>query len=329
MALAMSVIFYLVWLVGIYNLGFLLASKILGSKVSEFEIGYGGPKLATFTLGNVRYTLSSLLGGSRVRLDEVDHLSPKYIILLCSGPFAVFLLSCFLAWGYLIRNGFEVVVPEGAVIIESTSADSAPNLKQGDIITMAGDQPIQDGWDLDQQLATWESGELVVIVIRDGHVRRINLNRYSAEQELGIVFSSLTESRRLGFFDTLKNVPGFLMREAVAFIEIPYLAVCGLLGSRPKTTSVFELHQNGALFLAQVLSLGLVVANILPLPGLVGEQALIATFEVLFQRRFSESTKASIWLVCLILTGIFVMIPKLEMWESIVRWTGINVKWSV
>src|SRR5207244_2997611 len=98
------------------------------------------------------------------------------------------------------------------------SSTTASQLKKGDVITRVGDQQVRDGLELFQKLNAWKSGELSLVATSDGQTRQVNLYRQVPEKskpdKLGIVFSSVTETKRLGLLAALKGGPGLLLKSA-------------------------------------------------------------------------------------------------------------------
>src|SRR3989442_8702834 len=172
MAMLASIILVSAWLLGIYNLGYILAAKVLGYTVSHSSIGTG-PTLHQFTLGSITFKLGAWPTGGSVAIKRHE-VTLRRLILICAGPMTIILLAFFLTWLQLVI-GFQKVTPQGAIVFDSSGAVSG--LQRGDLVIAAADHPIQSGLDLSQNLAGWKSGELVLTVTRGGQVRQVKLTR--------------------------------------------------------------------------------------------------------------------------------------------------------
>jgi regulator of sigma E protease len=345
-----SLLFLIMWLVGIYNFGYVLAAKILGYPVNEFSIGYG-PKLAGFTLGRTRFSLRLILIGGYVNIGRLE-ASLSSLFLTCCGPLAVILVSFFVMGLHLYR-GYDVIAPGGALIVEGPANETGLSLKKGDVVRRAGGQEIGQALDLVQQLDNWKSGELTLEVSRDARTYQVTLKRNlvadgSRLERLGIVFSSLTEKKRLGFFEAQFNSPYFLFRQVAGYVVV-FWVQWGLPGSKNVSlldTVYSSMSLQDILFVCGILAFSLGVLNLLPLPILVGGQALNIGIEMLLRRPLDSGFKErlqQIGFVILILLMAFVIIhdiyslssernksyePRSRTAVSVMSWSQANVRWQ-
>ena len=277
MVMLVSIVLVSAWLLGIYNLGYILAARVLGYTVSHASIGYGRT-LHEFTLGTTTFKLCALPvgGGVTVKRHEITF---RRLILICSGPVATILLAFFLAWLQLVI-GFQRIIPGGAVVLESRA--TGLDLQLGDLIIEAADQSIQSGLDLSEKLAGWKSAELTLKVVRSGQVRHVKLTRASGTngkgEPLGFVYSSLTETKRLGPIEALKKTP-----EAIVKLVAALMVTEGSLAP-PNPFSAAPTF-SGSLEFMVVGSLALGIFNLIPIPSLVGGDALVIAIELIRRRR--------------------------------------------
>jgi membrane-associated protease RseP (regulator of RpoE activity) len=277
MAMLVAFLMISMWLIGIYNLGYILTAKILGYTVSHSSIGTGR-MIYQFTLGATTFRLGALPTGGNVTIKRHE-VTFRRLILTCAGPATLILFALFLTWLQLII-GFQKVEPGGAIVIDSTSAETG--LKSGDLIIATADHPIQSGLDLSEHLAGWKSGELVLTVARDSQVRQVKLTYVPGTdgrlKPLGIVFSSLTQTKRFGPFEALKKTPEAILKLVTALMVSEGSVV-------PPNIFSSVLTINGWLGYMVVHSLLIGVTNLIPVPPLVGGDALVIAIGLIRKRR--------------------------------------------
>jgi membrane-associated protease RseP (regulator of RpoE activity) len=277
MTILVSILLVSAWLLGIHNFAYIYAAKILGFTVSHFSIGSGWT-VYEFTLGTTTFRLGALPTGGRVTVERPE-VSFRRLLLTCSGPIAIFLLAFFLAWLHMLV-GIQRVVPRGAVVLESPAAVS--DLQRGDLIIEAAGQPIQSGLDLSQALARWTSGELVLTIETSTQVRQAKLARLPGAndkmQPLGFVFSSFTETKRHGPIEALKKTPEAMIKLILAVLvgEGSLVALNAFYTAPTISASLDAII---------VIALGMVILNLIPIPPLVGGDALAMAIELIRRRR--------------------------------------------
>lgn len=301
MAIFVSLILISAWLLSLYNLGYIFVAKVLGYRVSQVLIGYGWT-LYEFTLGTTTFELRAMPLNGRVTVERHE-VTFKRLIVTCAGPMALLFFALFFAWLQLIV-GFERVVPRGAVVVESTAAGS--DLRPGDVIIEAAGQPIESGLDLSQKLASWESRELVLTVTTGTQVHQAKLTGFSeanAETHpLGIIFSSVTETKRLGPIEALKKTP-----EAIIKLVMGLLVTEGNLAS----PHLYRTAPTISASLAVVVggSLAMCVFNLIPSPPTVGGDALVMAIQLIHRRRRRDNrarAKAIVGIFGLVIVGILI-----------------------
>src|ERR1051325_7768625 len=104
---------FLVWLVGMYNLGHFLAAHLLGFQTTNFSIGFGR-LLGKFTIGYTHFELRAVPLGGFVKFREGES-SLRFILLCCSGPLMNVVVALFLSC-LVLKDGVEMIVPGGAVV---------------------------------------------------------------------------------------------------------------------------------------------------------------------------------------------------------------------
>jgi len=347
MLITVSIILIVMWLVGIYNFGYIFAAKALGYTVTNASIG-AGPVLYSFALGATSYHLSLIPIGGYVKIKERE-VSVKYLIFTCAGPLAMLLLA-FLITPIQLMVGSPHIVNKGAVIVESS--ENTPDLKKDDVIIMVGDHPVYDGLDLFEKLTNWNSGELTLLARRDGQDREIRLKRKFTEREskpekLGIVFGSVTELKQLGLLDSLKTAPGVMVKFIGHVIVSSILAFTHQMPRLlPPTSTSTSSRVSAALEVTSFLSSAFAIFNMLPIPVLIGGEASILAVELIRKRPFSDHRRERmqqvgfliVFLLMIIVLGsallsnFGIMLPfptiTAERIAPIVRWSSPNAYWS-
>ncbi|GEM_PF-2033223 len=330
---------------GIYNFGYLVAARIFNYLVEEFSIGIG-PKIASFMLGNTRFVLKLFFLGGYVKFRELRP-SFKSVVLICCGPLATILFS-FSAMSIYLYEGFEEIVPDGALIYKVPTEGTARNLQKGDVITAVNEYTISYATDFVEQLDNWGAGELNLKVLRNGKTHQIILTRNTSGdkmklQKLGVVFGSLTETKRVGIFEAIWQSPCSSVKMAIGF-------VAGMWGNSDfgitKNTMLGKIGAieslNDLLLCFSLVAFFVGVFNMLPLPWLVGGQAVYALVEILLGYSLKDSFKEAlnsisflVILIVLIFFMTFSFSPKSKTYKPrstavvlVINWSKVNIFWG-
>lgn len=331
-----------VWYTGVYNFGYLIAAKILGYSVTEFAVGFG-TRLAGFTFGNTRFELRAILFGGFVRIDSTER-TLKFLTLTCCGPLTLILLSFCLTCGQLVY-GFQEVTPQGALIIESShDGGGTAHLRGGDIVIMAGGEPVRNGVDFARQFNKWEAGDMPVVVFRNGAPNQFGTSLPESilkEKRVGVTFRSLTETKSFTLPDAIKLAPAAVIRSLVG-----HIAYMGASRTYPLALAALIRDKDEFIKIAIFMAIFLGVVNLLPIPTFPGAIMLTMVIELILRRPLNENFKErlmQVGLVFLLLIMIFVLIndglkilgvrdvswPDSQALLSFIEWSRLNYYWSV
>jgi regulator of sigma E protease len=297
-----------------HELGHFLAARARKVQVEEFGLGFP-PRLATlFTAGGTRFTLNVIpLGGFVRPKGEDDPSVPDGLsgaskatraIVLLAGPGANILLAlvAFVA-------AFKFAAPDyNRTTITSVAASSpaeAAGLQPGDWIVAVDDLTVTTYATL-QEVVTERLGQSIRLeVVRDGQSVFVALVPRAEPPEgqgpIGIVTGSprlkATWGESIAYgaqsiayqVDALIHLPAQLIRQE---IEPEQARLSGLKGMYDILAWAGEIDRSAdrpflTLNLVGVISLGLALANLLPIPALDGGRLVFVLYEAIFRRRIS------------------------------------------
>lgn len=297
-----------------HELGHFIASKLTGVRVKEFGIGYPPRILTLFELKGTKYTLNWIpFGGFNLPDGEDDPSVPGGFAgaskrvrstILIAGPAAnIFLafLAFLLAFRFSAPDFERVQVIQ---VVEGTPADQA-GILTGDIILSVGDQTIT-GTDTMVDAVKSRIGILTEItLLRDGHevtVEVIPRENYPSNQgPVGVTLGhpakamSWSGAAKIGLeniglqVNAILRLPGRLISGTASPEETRISGLKGIHDLLAWANSIDRSAQRPFLTLNMigVISTGLALANLLPLPALDGGRLMFILFETIFRRRIS------------------------------------------
>lgn len=330
-------------LVFIHELGHFLAAKRVGIRVEEFGFGYPPRLLTLCHRGETEYTLNAIPFGGFVRMaGEEDPSIPqslasksKLIRLTVLGAGAA--MNLLLAF-FLFSLTFLLGVPVPVEFHRIWITDVAPNspaetagLRIGDFILAVDKNPVQSTQELTAYIhehlgeeirlevqrgkeslsislvprQEWPEGQGPIGVIIQQYASKIEINTYPWWQALW-----------LGLRETLSTI--------VFTLYIPLLVLQGLMPVgvvRPVgPVGVAQMASDAAqqvvatgwwfplLQLMAVVSAGLCLANLLPIPGLDGGRILFVIAEAIRGRRISPEKEGMVHLIGMALLIVMMLI---------------------
>lgn len=303
------------FLVAVHEFGHFIVAKISGMYVTTFSIGMG-PKIASFQKGETEYVLSAIPAGGFVSVrgisgeaeDELDHDDPRLfqnrpiihrMLFTAAGPLMNFLLAivalmaCYLALGVnVVDNDSPPIVAE---ITEKSPAEAA-GLKAGDYITKINDQSVNTWVDVDNFMKDYKSGDLQVVVKRDGVTHETTLTpEYNEDLErpaLGVTKKLETTHKEVGVVEAFKQSTfmtvgmSTMVFDAVVDLVTGKTAVNdeegGLAGPVGIVNAIGDSVSQGVwnvVSMLAVLSVNFGLLNLLPIPALDGSRLLFLTIE--------------------------------------------------
>ena len=298
-----------------HELGHFLAARARKVQVEEFGVGFP-PRLATlFTAGGTRFTLNAIpLGGFVRPKGEDDPSVPDGLagsskatraLVLLAGPGANVLLALV---AFVAAYKFAAPDYERTTItdIAASSPAEVAGLQPGDWIIAVDDLPVTTYATL-HEAVTERLGESIRLeVMRDGQSVFVDLVPRAEPPEgqgpIGIVTgnprlqttwgeSIVYGAQSIAYqVDALIHLPAQLIRQE---IEPEQARLSGLKGMYDMLSWAGEIDRSAdrpflTLNLVGVISLGLALANLLPIPALDGGRLLFVLYEAVFRRRISS-----------------------------------------
>lgn len=297
-----------------HELGHFIASKLTDVRVKEFGIGYPPRILTLFELKGTKYTLNWIpFGGFNLPEGEDDPSVPGGFAasskrvrttILVAGPAANIVLA-FLTFLFAYKfyaPDFERV--QVIQVVENTPAAQA-GILTGDIILRVDDQQIIG---TDSMVAAVKSRIGVPTEIelsREGQEITVDViprEQYPSDQgPVGVTLGhpaktmSWSEAAKIGIeniglqVDAILRLPGRLISGAATPEETRISGLKGIHDLLAWANSIDRSAQRPFLTLSMigVISTGLALANLIPLPALDGGRLMFILFEAVFRRRIS------------------------------------------
>lgn len=297
-----------------HELGHYFAARLGGVEVEEFGIGFPPRLFTLFTAAGTRFSLNLLPFGGFVRpKGENDPSVPGGLagaskrvrtMVLLAGPAANIVLG-FLAF----TMAYNIAAPDPNRVMITDIAQDSPaqeaGLAAGDIILQVEATEINGFTSLQEAVSANVGQPTELIVERDGQRQTIEVvprpDPPPNEGAIGILLGNptrpvpLTEAIGLGWqsttlqFAEILRLPGRLIGGQVAPEEA---RVTGFKGIYDMVAWAGEVDRSAdrpflTLNLIGVISVGLAVANLLPIPALDGGRLVFVLIELVLGRRIS------------------------------------------
>jgi regulator of sigma E protease len=364
MLTVISFVVVLSLLVFVHELGHFVAAKRAGIKVEEFGFGYPLPNgLLTITLfrhGETTYTLNPIpFGGftrmageedpdaerglaSKGKLARIGVLSAGSVmnVLLC---IVFFTLSFMLGWPEPIE--FENIIITG---VRSGSPAEQAGLQVGDVIIRADGKYIDNPDELVTYTREKRDQEMLLVVKQGGRIVEIRVTpRLDSEgvSRIGVAIDAAPIKYGLktypfggAILQGLKQTLGII----VLTFYLPVWAIRGLISIemvRPigpvgiaqlAGQAIQQSVEIGWWFpilnLMALLSIGLAVANLLPLPGLDGGRIFFVIVEAIRGKRIDPEKEGAVHLIglaLLVTLMIFITYQDITTPVQTVDWTSM------
>jgi regulator of sigma E protease len=297
-----------------HEFGHFVAARARGVQVTEFGIGFPPRLLTLFHFKGTRFTVNAIpLGGFVRPVGEDDPSVPGGLagaskttraIVLLAGPGANILLGLLaftIAFKFASPDPTRVMVTQ---IATGSPAESAGILK-GDMVLALDEIVVGSFEDLRQATADHLDIPVVLTLLREGEEIEVGITPRSVHPEdqgpLGLTIghptrqASWTESAAYGANSVVLQVqnlallPSRLARGEVAPQEA---RVSGLKGMYDMFAWAGEIDRDAqrpflTLNLVGIISIGLAVANLLPIPALDGGRLAFVAIEALTRKRIS------------------------------------------
>lgn len=224
-------------LVFFHELGHFLFARLFGVRVEVFSIGFG-PKLFKFKRKDTEYALSLIPLGGYVKMfgddplnkDNVPEEERKFSFthkskwarfwIVFGGPCANFIMA-YVIFFFLLLGGEKL--PELKVgVVSSGTTFHELGVKTGDVLKKVNGNSVSNPSD---------------IVLQDGGVKTLTVERYGEEKTLNIAMEGEE------FFEEMMNYPPFLRRPILTDVDGNIFAVSFSAESVNWNTSLDEIAE--------------------------------------------------------------------------------------
>lgn len=336
-------------LVGVHEWGHYITARVLGIKVLRFSIGFGKPLFRYSNKHDTEYVLGMLPFGGYVRLLDTREADVpaseqpfafdkqavwKRMLVVLAGPGANILFAVIAYWMMFVV-GVDFIEPTiGAVKVDSIAADA--RLLPGMEITHV-DGRYTPGW---QQVVI---GVLNHVGDQDNMVVTANTRAGSQQfyldlqswpkadasrqplRSLGIKPSGALRYNRVQYAPTQAVVPA--LQETAQFVSFNFVMIGKLLTGKLALhvlggpIGIFNsagaaFYRGTGMFLEflAILSIGLAIINLLPIPGLDGGQFVYLLYEGVVRREVSLGVQVLLFrlgIIVLVVLSVQVLINDL------------------
>lgn len=295
-----------------HELGHFLTARLLGVRVDEFGFGFPPRLLTLFHAAGTRFSLNWIPLGGFVRIagendPEVEGglaSAPKRVraAVLLAGPAANVLLAILafvIAFRFAAPDLSKVLITG---VAEDTPADSA-GILPGDLVVSVDQLPIDSFESMIEAVSDRVGTETEIQVDREGDLLTIPLTPREEFPEgqgpMGVSLGNPSmimpwgQAINLGLTSTWAQVDGILRlpsRLLQGEIEPEEARLSGLKGMYDMLAWAGSIDRSSqrpflTLNLIGVISVGLAVANLLPLPALDGGRLVFVFLEFILRRR--------------------------------------------
>ncbi|MEW6567568.1 MAG: M50 family metallopeptidase [Chloroflexota bacterium] len=295
-----------------HELGHLLMARWRGVAVTEFGIGFPPRLIRLGTIGGTAITLNAIPFGGFVRIAGED--DPKVLdglaaaskttrtLVLLGGIFANLLLG-YLAFSAAYR--FAAPDPERVLItaVQPDSPAAQAGIEPGDLVLEVDGVPIRGIEGMQQTIAARLGQDVNITLSRQDQAIEVQLvprvTPPEGEGPIGVLLGNPTrrvgtiEALRLGAqsmayqFTELLLLPGHLLRGEVTRDQIRLTGIKGMYDMVSWASDIDRSNQRPflTLQLAGLISVGLAITNLLPVPALDGGRLVFVLLEAILRRR--------------------------------------------
>jgi regulator of sigma E protease len=297
-----------------HEIGHFLAARWRGVKIDEFGIGFPPRILTLFEAGGTKYTLNWIpLGGFVRPAGEDDPEVPgglaasskmTRVLVLLAGPAANVILA-FLAF----QLAFRFAAPNlDQVLIADVTPDTpayVAGVQPGDLVLDVAGVPVDSFQTIQREILASIGEDLTLTLERDGEALQFTLNPRTEWPDdqgpigvtLGYPLAEMTWREATGMaLDSMQaqvigllQLPGRLIAGEATQDEA---RISGLKGIHDMLAWASDVDRSSdrpfiTLNIVGVISLGLAMANLLPIPALDGGRLMFVLIEALIGRRIS------------------------------------------
>jgi len=346
-------------LILIHETGHFLAAKRADVKVEEFGFGYPPRLLTLGRWGETEYTLNAIPFGGFVRMAGEEDAAvlrsfagkSKHarLVVFGAGPVMNLLLALAL-FSLTFLLGAPVPVEFDRVSVMSVFPDSpaeAAGLRTGDLILAVDENPVQSPEELATSIRQRSEEEVLLAVQRGRQSLSIPIvpreERFEDQGSLGVViqpYASRMEIQTYPWWQALWLGLRQTLSTIVVTLFIPVLVLRGLIPARAVRplgpVAIAQLTSSAAqqvvatgwwfplLQLTAIVSAGLFLANLLPIPGLDGGRILFIIIEAVRGRRLNPEREGVVHLIGM---ALLVMLMLVITYQDLIS-PAPTVNWS-
>lgn len=287
-------------IVCIHELGHFLSAKMLGLPVQNFSIGMG-PKIIGFHKKETYYTLRAIPLGGYVQLELTEELHPlKRIFIYISGALFNFILALIIFIGIYTHIGSPTLTVD---TVHPNSVAYKSGIREGDTIKSINGIKVNTPDELVDELGKAGKKPSDIDISRDNKTTRV---KFVPEFKNGSCFIGIGTKNKpdllsgikkgYSFFydvsrDTVKGLSdiffGFMKKDTPKDTSSPdketlsFSDLSGPIGTIQVASKQSKLGILPALLTYGLMSLGIGIFNLLPIPGLDGGRIVLTLLEII------------------------------------------------
>ncbi len=316
------------FIIGFHEFGHFIIGRLCGLSFHTFSIGFG-PKLISRKFLATDFTIALIPLGGYVEPVEGDHANPtpgtlagtSYLkkMLVILGGITFNLIFSYLAFIYLFATGMPsnpFTAHNSSFIVQEFRTPESPAKRDGlqinDIVIKA------DGTDVNKKISALQkiikehpNKPLTLTILRDNQEKelvvtpRAHTVNNDTIGSLDVAFSfkalepvSLIQSIKEAYLLTVSIVQSTALSFKNIFKTKSTDGLAGPLGMIATSSTMARHSFAQFLLLLAIISIGLAVLNVFPLPILDGGQVVSYTIEAIMGRPINEKTKMAIHVAC-------------------------------
>jgi regulator of sigma E protease len=329
----------------IHEFGHFVVARLLGVRVEKFTVGFG-PEILGWTGGATRYAICAIPLGGMVKmageyLEERENRPDEFfsqawyrrIAIALAGPFMNYVLAFVLfavvagAWGVLRPSGTATI---GDVIPGLPAATAT--LKAGDTIQSVDGTPVQSWEQMAKLIHARPEKATELRVSREGTKDTLKLTvtpRRDPSQGIGLIgVVPKVDKVKPGFKGSIRAAarditmwtvqPLQYLSQKIVRLEAPR-ELSSPLGIAQMVSKATKEGVWAVLQLVAIISTGLGLFNLFPIPILDGGHVVLYLFEGLLRRPLSRKVMQTANLAGLSLVAVVFFYA---LYQDIVRWRG-------
>ncbi len=319
------------FIIGFHELGHFLIGRLCGLGFNNFSIGFG-PKLISRKVLDTDFSISLIPLGGYVEPIEGDHANPmpgtlagtsytkKMLVIL--GGITFNLIFSYVAFIFLFSTGMPsnpFTVNNSPFIVQEFRTEDSPAKRDG---LLVNDAIIKaNGTDVNKKITALISiikehpnKPLTLTIVRDDQEKEIVVtpaakiigNSTIGSLEVAFSFKAIEP---LPFIESLKRAYALTVSITIAtalsfkniFKTKSTDGLAGPLGMIATSSQTARHSLPAFLLLLAIISIGLAVLNVIPLPILDGGQVVTYTIEAIMRKPINEKAKMIIHVSCWLL----------------------------